>query len=303
MRSTSRFVFLVNAAAGTGKAPRRLDALLLRHPDLAARSRIIRSSSAAELDAALRLDDDEIPTAVGGDGSLNALVTLLHRRGELQRTLGLIPFGTGNATAHTLGLRSADVAMTALERGETTSIDVMRTGIAQTPIALVSCSTGFESNFLQRYAALRYTSKQWAAWSALVLNVPTRFRGVSLTIDGSEWVQPSELVHNVGVYNIPHYAFGKVMWRGVQPDDGLAIAAEVKTPFWYWNLMALGVKAPLEPNTSETRLPGVRTIRWHTAHLQSPLRLQIDGESTSASEAFLEVQPKALTIIRAAVGR
>ena len=225
VRSLSRFVFLVNAAAGTGLAPRRLDALLARHPDLAARSRLVRSSSAAELDALLRLDDDEIPTAVGGDGSFNALATLMDRRGELQRTLALVPFGTGNATAHTLGLRTAALAFAAIEQGETTALDIMRTSIPAAPIALVSCSTGFESNFLLQYSSLRYRSRKYAGLSALLLNVPKRVRGVTLTIDGAEWVHPTELVHNVGVYNIPHYAFGKVMWRGVEKDDGLAIAA------------------------------------------------------------------------------
>ncbi len=299
VRSPSRFVFLVNAAAGTGKAPRRLDALLKRHPELALRSRIVRSSSASELDAALRLSDDEVPTAVGGDGSLNALVTLLHRRGELRRTIALVPFGTGNATAHTLGLSSAQVAMAALERGVTASIDIMRTSLAQTPIALVSCSTGFESNFLQRYAALRYSSRQWAGWSALLFNLSTQLRGVSLTIDGTEWVPATELVHNVGLYNIPHYAFGKVMWRGMRPDDGLAIAAAVRSPLGYWNLMARGVSAPIERDSSEYRLPGVRTVRWHTAEIRSPLRLQIDGESIDATEASLTVDPRAITIISA----
>ena len=299
MRSSSRFVFLVNAAAGTGLAPRRLNALLAQRPELAARSRVVQSSSAAELDTLLRLADDEIPTAVGGDGSFNALVTLLDRRRELQRTLGLVPFGTGNATAHTLGLRSAALALSALEHGETTALDIMRTSIPATPVALVSCSTGFESNFLQRYSALRYRSRKYAGLSALLLYAPKRLRGVTLTIDGDEWVHPTELVHNVGVYNIPHYAFGKVMWRGVEKDDGLAIAASVTSPFRYWNLMARGVAAPMDLRTPEERMPGVRTVRWHTASLTSPLTLQIDGEATQATHADLTVDPRAITAIRA----
>ena len=292
-------MFLVNAAAGTGLAPRRLDALLRAHPELAARSRIVRSKSPTEMDAMLRLDDDEIPTAVGGDGSFNALVTLMDRRGELERPLALIPFGTGNATAHTLGLRSASTAIAALERGETMPLDIMRTSIPQAPIALVSCSTGFESNFLQRYSALRYRSRQWAGWSALLLNVPKRIRGVSLSVDGAQWVSPADLVHNVGVYNIPHYAFGKVMWRGMQANDGLAIAAEVSSPVWYWNLIALGVTAPTQRNLSEQRLPGVRTIRWRTASLSTPLSIQIDGELIDAQHVDLAVDPRAVTAIRA----
>ena len=298
MRSP-RFVFLVNAAAGTGRAPGKLDALLAGRPALAARSRIVRSASPAELDGLLRLADDELPVAVGGDGSFNALVTLLDRRGELNRTVGLVPFGTGNATAHTLGLRSAEVALAALERGDTTAIDIMRTAIPAAPIAVVSCSTGFESNFLRRYGALRYRSKQYAGLSALATSARKHVRGVTLTVDGTEWVHAKELLYNVGVYNIPHYAFGKVMWRGMARDDGLALAAAVSSPLWYWNLMARGVSAPATRNTSEQRLPGVRTIRWHTAELDSPLRLQIDGETTEAYQAQLTVESRAVTVIHA----
>ena len=299
LHTATRFVFCVNAAAGTGKAPRRLDALLAARPTLRARSRIVRSSSATDLDAMLRLSDDEVPVAVGGDGSFNALVTMLDRRGELQRTLGLVPFGTGNATAHTLGLRSASVAMAALEGGATGQIDIMRTSIPAAPIALVSCSTGFESGFLARYAAVRYRSKQWAGWSALFMNLPRRISGVLLALDGQEWVKPTSLVHNVGVYNIPHFAFGKVMWRGMLRDDGLAIAAVVSTPIWYWNLMARGITAPTDALSMGQSLPGVRTMRWQNAEFRAQTRLQIDGESIDATSASLVVDPRALTVIRA----
>jgi len=299
VRPSTRFVFLVNAAAGTGGAPRRLETLLAENAEIAGRSRIVHSSSATALDTALQLTDDEVPVAVGGDGSLNALVTLLDRRGELPRPIGLIPFGTGNATAHTLGLRSPRVAMAALMHGETTTVDVIRTSIPRMPIALVSCSTGFESGFLRRYAALRYTSKQWAGWSALLLNASKRLRGVSLTIDGEPWVTPDDRVHNVGVYNIPHYAFGKVMWRGMLPNDGLAVAAAVSSPLWYWNLMAFGITVPLERNAGESRIPGVRAVRWHQAELRSPAFLQVDGESTDARHASLTIDPSAITVIRA----
>lgn len=292
-----RFVFLVNSAAGTGKAPRQLDALLRRHPELAARARIVHTQTVTELHDTLRLADDEVPTAVGGDGSFNALVTLMLRRGELQRPLALLPFGTGNATAYTLGLRTAPVAMQALERGRTTAIDIMRTSIPGTPVALVSCSTGFESNFLQRYSSLRSASRGWAGVSALLLNMPRQVRGVSLALDGAAWVQPTERVYNVGLYNIPHYAFGKVMWRGMRADDGLALAASVSSPVWYWHLIARGTEAPTERNDARQPLPGVRTRRWRTAELHSPLRLQVDGEFTAATHATVTVQARAVTVI------
>ena len=296
---TSRFVFLVNAAAGTGAAPRRLAAMLTKHPAIAARARVIATRTPKELDGALRLSDDEVAVSVGGDGSFNALVRLLDSRGELSRTVGIVPFGTGNATAHTLGLRNAAVAFRALDGGATSAVDLMRTSVPAAPIALVSCSTGFESNFLERYAALRYTSRSYAGVSALVRNVSRRMRGVSLTVDGTAWVDPGELVHNVGVYNIPHYAFGKVMWRGMLADDGYAIAAAATSPLWYWNLIARGITAPNTEDGEEHRMPGVRTIRFRTATLTSAQPLQIDGEAIEATEATLTVDARALTVIRA----
>jgi diacylglycerol kinase (ATP) len=297
--SSPRFVFLVNASAGTGRGPRRLARLVEQRPGIAARSRTISSRSPSELAETLRLADDEIPVAVGGDGSFNALITLLDRRGELQRTVGLIPFGTGNASAHTLGLRSAPVAMAALERAQPMSLDIMRTSLTRNPIALVSCSTGFESSFLERYGALRYKSKQYAGWSALLLNASKQFTGVSLTLDGTPWVQPTDVTHNVGLYNIPHYAFGKIMWRGMQPDDGLAIAASVSSPLAYWNLMVRGVTAPSEAAMVTQQTAGVRTARWRSAHITSPIPLQIDGEAVTAREAQLTIDSRAVTAIHA----
>ena len=290
-------MFVVNAAAGTGKAPRHLTTLLQQAPDIAVRSRIISTRSIAELDAALRLQDDEIPVSVGGDGSFNALVTLMDRRGELRRTLGILPFGTGNATAHTLNLRSPLRALAALQRATTRTIDIMRTSLARTPIAVVSCSTGFESNFLRRYSAVRYASKPWAGISALLLNLPRRLRGVSLKLNGREWVTPAALVHNVGVYNIPHYAFGSIMWRGMAPDDGLAIAAAVTNPLWYWGLMARGIDAPAAADAREHRIPGVRVARWTHAEMDTPMGMQIDGEPIDARGTTLAVDARAVTVI------
>jgi diacylglycerol kinase (ATP) len=293
----TRFVFLVNTIAGAGQAPKRLNTLLARHPDVAARARVVATTSPLELAESLRLRDDEIPIAVGGDGSLNTLVTLLDERGELSRTVGVVPFGTGNAVAHTLGLRSAGIAMQALATLANMPLDILRTNAPHTPIALVSCSTGFESNFLARYAAVRYRSRQWAGWSALLLNVPKRMRGVSLVLDGVPWVTPDEVVHNIGVYNIPHYAFGKVMWRGMDANDGRAIAAVVTTPLSYWGLMARGTDAPVASVATSAPLGGVRTARWQTAELSSPVALQIDGEATQLRSVMLRVDPRAVTAI------
>lgn len=62
------------------------------------------SASTDDLDKALDRDGDAVAVAVGGDGSINRLVSTLYRRGELDRTVGLVPMGTGNDLARNLGI-------------------------------------------------------------------------------------------------------------------------------------------------------------------------------------------------------
>ena len=61
------------------------------------------TSNPGELDGVLHRAGCRAIVVAGGDGSLHAVVNALHRRRELaNRTLGLIPLGTGNDFARTL---------------------------------------------------------------------------------------------------------------------------------------------------------------------------------------------------------
>jgi diacylglycerol kinase family enzyme len=296
--AAARFVLLVNAAAGTGLAPRRLDALLARVPAVGARSRVVATRTLDDLaQTVAALAPDEIPVAVGGDGSLNALLVALMRRDALHRVVGIVPFGTGNATAATLGLRSADAAMRALGEGRVHALDVMRTSHPRAPLALVSCSAGFEAAFLARYGAVRYRSRQWAGWSALLGNLPRRWRDITLVADGHDLVRAGESVHNAGCYVIPTYAYGKVMWPGLRADDGLGIAAAARDVGAYWTLIARGF--PLPPAGTQPTLLGTRARRWTAAHLESPTGLQVDGEALGPGTVELRIEPSAVRVIGA----
>jgi len=69
--------------------------------------RVESCGDAQELDRILsgRPPGDEPVVAMGGDGSLHALVNALHRRGELDSTVvGLVPMGTGNDFARAVGI-------------------------------------------------------------------------------------------------------------------------------------------------------------------------------------------------------
>ena len=73
-----------------------------------ARTRTSRSATTTnpgELDGVLHRAGCRSIVVAGGDGSLHAVVSALHRRHELaERTLGLIPLGTGNDFARALDI-------------------------------------------------------------------------------------------------------------------------------------------------------------------------------------------------------
>jgi diacylglycerol kinase (ATP) len=75
---------------------------------------VASTENPGELDGVLHRAGRRSIVVAGGDGSLHAVVSALHRRHELaERTLGLIPLGTGNDFARTLGIPLDPVAAAA----------------------------------------------------------------------------------------------------------------------------------------------------------------------------------------------
>nr|WP_179730209.1 diacylglycerol kinase family protein [Nocardioides kongjuensis] len=80
------------------------------------------TSSPEELDDVLASAGERTVVVAGGDGSIHAVVQALHARADLAgRTLALIPLGTGNDFARTLGLpldpaQAAHVVLTGTPR-------------------------------------------------------------------------------------------------------------------------------------------------------------------------------------------
>lgn len=103
MADVDPLLVIANAEAG-GQERDDLDLalrVLREHADV----EVTRTSNPGELDGVLHRAGSRTIVVAGGDGSLHAVVAALHRRQELgQRTLALLPFGTGNDFARTLGL-------------------------------------------------------------------------------------------------------------------------------------------------------------------------------------------------------
>jgi diacylglycerol kinase (ATP) len=100
-----------------------------------------------ELDGVLHRAGSRRIVVAGGDGSLHAVVAALHRRNELTgRVLGLLPLGTGNDFARTLGIPlDAEAAARVILDGTVEPLDLVVDEVGQVVVNNVHVGAGAQA--------------------------------------------------------------------------------------------------------------------------------------------------------------
>ncbi|KAF9139141.1 Sphingosine kinase 1 [Linnemannia schmuckeri] len=127
-----RILLLVNPNGGVGKAKRISDTVvkpMLQHSGLTVKEQYTEYGRHA-VDIAAKVDLDEVDSlvVVSGDGVLHEVINGLLSRPDWDRarntSIGIVPAGSGNAIAASLGIVSQFVATLAAIRGETSKLDI-----------------------------------------------------------------------------------------------------------------------------------------------------------------------------------
>lgn len=116
---------ITNAGAGTSDEENLATALAVLREE--ASVEVARTSNPGELDGVLHRAGGRTVVVAGGDGSMHAVVTALHKRRELSgATLALLPMGTGNdfARGNDIPLDVAEAARLVLT-GEPRPVDLL----------------------------------------------------------------------------------------------------------------------------------------------------------------------------------
>lgn len=291
MTSEPRLACFVNVGASVGTGLRRLRAALRHAPSLRERCDIVTVHSRDEMRSVVaRLPAGSIPVAAGGDGTVNWLCASLDEAGIRDRCLAVLPLGTGNALAYSLGMGRIRVALNALVSGEVRAIDMMRTTHPQAPVALISLSVGFESRLLRGVAAARSWKRVMTGALELPAAMAKPWSQCTFTVDGERLVDPKVPVYNAGLYSMPCYALGRVVNPEADPGDGLAEAVVCCTPRAYWNRVIKGVRMTDPPSD-------VRARRFRVATIESPEPFQIDGDSVQGGAIEVTVERRAVRIM------
>jgi diacylglycerol kinase family enzyme len=215
---------ICNGAAGScsDDAVQQAAAVLREHADV----RVASTGSAEEL-VALLADKpaDERIVVAGGDGSLHAIATALHRAGRLDpaEPVGVLPLGTGNDLARCLGIPLDPAAAAEVVRtGAPRRLDVLTCGdgnglVVNAAHAGIGAEAAREAgNWKERMGAAGY-----AVGSALAGIKGGGWR-LRVEVDGRVLADGSEPVLMVGVGVGTTIGGGAPLTPDAVPDDGLA---------------------------------------------------------------------------------
>ncbi len=231
-----------------------------------------------DLDRALAEHPDREPVVLGGDGTLHRVVAALLARGELEsRPVGLIPMGTGNDLARTLGipLEPADAARVVLD-GAPRPLDLLVEDAPGKGIVLNAVHVGVGAEASRRATPLKPVLRR-AAYAAGALLAGVRSKGwrLRVRVDGELVADGRRRVLMVGVGNGASIGGGTPLTPDARPDDGLAdvVVSYAVSP---WGRLAYGVLLRLGRHPERD---DVATFRGRAVVVEGePVPANADGE-------------------------
>lgn len=284
------------AGAHAGAAMRAAERLRERGVQTA----IVSGGSAAESSSLLRTAIDVGVDAVavaGGDGTVHLALQQLAGTGI---PLGIIPVGTGNDFAATLGLRELDVvaAAGAIAAGATRRVDLARVTGADGSVAYFGSvlASGFDSKVNDRANAMRWP-RGGSRYNIAILREFVTLRGIPYELDleladgTSERFAGDLVMATVG--NGRTYGGGIPICPDADPADGLLDVVTVR-PAGRLRLLRL---LPRVYRGTHASVPEVTMRKARSARLSaSGVTAYADGDPIGALPLTIDVARGALTV-------
>ncbi|KAF2412218.1 diacylglycerol kinase [Microbacterium sp. B35-04] len=295
-----RVALLVNpaarAGAHTGAATRAAERLRTHGVQTSILSGGSAAESSALLRAAIQVGVDAVAVA-GGDGTVNLAIQEVAGTGI---PLGIVPSGTGNDFAATLGLRELDVTAAAdtIAGGRTRRIDLARVtrGDGSTQYFGSVLASGFDSKVNDRANAMRWP-RGGSRYNIAILVEFLTLAGIPYEVDveladGTRETLSGDLVMAT-VGNGRTYGGGIPICPDADPADGLLDLVLVR-PAGRLRLLRL---LPRVYRGTHVGVPEVSIRRVRSVRLSSPgVTAYADGDPIGALPLTIDVVPGALTI-------
>jgi len=227
----------------------------------------------------------------GGDGTISAVASML---AGTHATLGIIPIGTQNNTALSLGIPAAIPAAVAILRaGRRIKVDVGMAACAKdnTPFLEV-CSVGLVSDLFPSADDIQHgnLARVGDFLATLVSSPPAE---IHLVLDGKQEIR--SLGHVVLVSNMPyvglHYRVGEADSFNDGLLDVLFFADLSKLDLLSYVFQGVGTGGPEDPRIQHYR---VRRVDIDT---QPAMSVMADGNALGEGPVRIEVRRRALAVM------
>jgi len=242
---------------------------------------------AERLEAACASGAERIVVA-GGDGTIGSALDVLLETGK---PLGILPLGTANDFARTLGI-PGDLAgaADAIARGRTERVDV---GVVNGRHFLNAAGIGFSTDLHRELPPWAKRTLGPLAYPLGVMRRWSRHRPFSVEIRGDN-TRLAKHVIQVTVANGRYYGGGMLAEQNADIDDGLLDLIVVESSPWWRHLSSvIGLKRGVYP----TRAP-ISTERRSRFEIRTrrPHRIATDGEPRTSTPASFDVLRRALEV-------
>lgn len=287
-------LLIVNPAAAGGKLGQQwprvrslLESLGLRVAHAFTRA----PGHATELAFEAAAKGTEAVVAAGGDGTICEVVEGLHQAGG--SVLGILPLGTGNDTARTLGVpRKLAAAVAALRQGRVREVDLMQVG----PRVVVNAvGLGMLGVINVRAAGLKKV-RGLSAYLAAALHTLFRYQPPTVELQTESFTYRGPMTI-LAIHNGPTTGGGFRLAPGAVPDDGQLEACLVEGVSVAGRLPRLlsALRGTLQ------RWPKSHLLRFRRLRLscQQPLDMHLDGNPAHLDPPHVEVSvlPRALRVL------
>ena len=288
-------IVLANPSAGHGKTGRRIGKLdgLLRRLGVAHEIRV--SESAEDLERLARESAEagaEVVGAFGGDGTVSLVANGLLGTGA---TLAVLPSGTGDDFAISIGVKNLEAAVSAIADGNVVPIDVVRvsTGaVRRHYVNMAGC--GFDSEVSEAANHMRVKLGATATYIAALLKTLPRFSPAEFRVElDDEVVEGPHMLVIVG--NSISYGGGMKVTPDASVVDGqldVCLLAAMSTGSF---LRAF----PKVFRGTHVSHPKVRMARASHVKVEANRRVMVyaDGERVGPAPAVFDVMPGALPVL------
>lgn len=300
--SDPRPIFIVNPVAGGGRGRRAHAAigefLAARPTNDAEFAFTERPGHAVELARDGAASGFDPVVAVGGDGTVNEVANgMLRFAGAIPR-LAVVPIGTGNDFARSVGIPSATGEAVGVVLGDSGTARTVDAGRCGDRYFVVLAASGFAA----RVAKAVNEAPSWSKIGTLPFVfhtlrevVTNRNVELSITLDGTDTIrQPSFMVY---VSNCRYSGGGMQLSPEAQPHDGLLDVCLVGDA----SRRDVVTMLPRVFSGGHIGHPTVSLHRARTVRVDGPpgVQVQADGEVIGFLPMEIEVVPRALRVLTA----